>query len=110
MSQHFLLSAAARTLSLKKVYRGGEDKAYAMFRKFRWPQTDGAPVCPRCGGLDAYEFSTRRKAEHQTGKRRVVIVFRQRKGRTLTAVVRSEADGVAFIPGPHRSRRCHPRR
>ena len=39
----------------------------------------------------------RRKAEHQTGKRRVVIVSRQRKGRTLTAVVRSEADGVAFI-------------
>ena len=175
-----------------------------MFRKFRWPQTDGAPVCPRCGGLDAYEITTRRKfkckacrhqfsvtsgtifasrkmaftdmlaaicitvnaakgvsmlqlsrdldcqyktafvlahklrealaaetightlngtvevdgayfgghirpanyaedrvdrrlAEHQTGTRRVVITARQRKGRTLTAVVRSEADGVAFI-------------
>lgn len=204
MSQHFLLSAAARTLSLKEVYRGGEDKAYAMFRKLRWHQTDGAPVCPRCGGLEAYEITTRRKfkckacghqfsvtsgtifasrkmdftdmlaaicitvnaakgvsmlqlardldcqyktafvlahklrealaaetkahtldgevevdgayfgghirpanyvedridrrkAEHQTGTRRVVITARQRKGRTLTAVVRSEADGVEFI-------------
>ena len=204
MSQHFLLSAASRTLSLKDIYRGGEDKAYAMFRKLRWHLTDGAPVCPRCGGLDAYEITTRRKfkcrackhqfsvtsgtifasrkmeftdlvaaicitvnaakglsmvqlsrdldcqyktafvlshklrealaaetkghqltgevevdgayfgghirpanyaedridrrlAEHQTGKRRVVITARQRTGRTLTAVVRSEADGVAFI-------------
>jgi transposase-like protein len=204
MAQHFLLSAAARTLSLKDIYRGGEDKAYAMFRKLRWPQTDGAPVCLRCGGLDAYEIKSRRKfeckackhhfsvtsgtifssrkmsytdlvaaicitvnaakgvsmlqlsrdidcqyktafvlahklrealksetightltdvvevdgayfggyirpenyvedrvdrrkAEHQTGTRRVVITARQRKGRTLTAVVRSEADGVDFI-------------
>lgn len=201
MSQHFLLSAAARTLSLKEVYKGGEDKAYTMFRKLRWPLTDGAPVCPRCGGLDAYEITTRRKfkckacshqfsvtsgtifasrkmaftdmlaaicitmnaakgvsmlqlsrdldcqyktafvlahklrealaaetkhhtlageveidgayfgghirpannaenrvdrrkAEHQTGKRRVVVALRQRKGRTLTAVVHSEAEGV----------------
>ena len=202
--QHFLLSAAARTLSLKEIYRAGEDKAYGMFCKLRWPMTDGAPVCPRCGGLDAYQITTRRKfkckacghqfsvtsgtifasrkmdftdmlaaicitvnaakgvsmvqlsrdldcqyktafvlahklrealaaetathtldgdvevdgqyhggyirpanrvedridrrlAEHQTGTRRVVVVARQRKGRTLTAVVRSEADGVAFI-------------
>ena len=39
----------------------------------------------------------RRLAEHQTGTRRVVVVARQRKGRTLTAVVRSEPDGVEFI-------------
>ena len=39
----------------------------------------------------------RRKAEFQTGTRRVVIAACQRQGRTLTAVVRSEADGVAFI-------------
>lgn len=201
MSQHFLLSAAARTLSLKDIYRGGEGKAYTMFRKLRWHQTDGAPVCPRCGGLDAYEITTRRKfkckacshqfsvtsgtifasrkmaftdmlaaicitvnaakgvsmlqlardlgcqyktafvlahklreamasetkgqtldgevevdgayfgghirpaneaenrvdrrkAENQTGKRRVVVAFRQREGRTLPFVVRSEAEGV----------------
>ena len=53
MPQHFLLSAAARTLSIKAIYAAGEDKAYDTFRKFRWPQTDGEAVCPRCGSLDA---------------------------------------------------------
>ncbi len=199
MAQHFLLSAKARTLSLKAIYAAGEEAAYETFRKLRW--TDGAPVCPHCGGLDAYEISTRRRfkcsvcgkqfsvtsgtilasrkmsfvdllaaiciianaakgisalqlsrdldcqhktafvlahkireslaaetkgvslfgeveidgayfgghirpankaddrvdrrlAEHQTGKRRVVIALRQRKGRTLTHVVKHEAEGV----------------
>ena len=32
-----------------------------MFRKVRWPDTDGAPVCPKCGSLDAYEY--RRETE-----------------------------------------------
>jgi transposase-like protein len=27
----------------------------ATFRLVRWPNTDGKPVCPECGGLDAYE-------------------------------------------------------
>ena len=26
-----------------------------MFRNVRWSETDGEPVCPLCGGLDAYE-------------------------------------------------------
>ena len=39
----------------------------------------------------------RRLAENQTGKRRVVIVARERKGRTITTVTRQEADGVAFV-------------
>jgi transposase-like protein len=29
--------------------------AEMMFRKIRWPETGGAPVCPHCGGLNAYE-------------------------------------------------------
>src|SRR3954453_13531777 len=49
MSQHFLLSAAARTVSLKQVLRMEEAEAWAMFCSIRWPETDGAPVCPRCG-------------------------------------------------------------
>ncbi len=61
MAQHFLLSAAARTLSLRSVYQGGEDKAYETFCRMRWAETEGEPVCPRCGGLDAYTISTRRK-------------------------------------------------
>ena len=57
MAQHFLLSAAARTLSLKTIYREGEEAAYRRFRRLRWPETDGAPVCPACGCLDAYELA-----------------------------------------------------
>jgi transposase-like protein len=61
MSQHFLLSAAARTLSLGKVLRMSDEAAYDAFKAIRWPSTEGAPVCPRCGCLGAYEIATRRK-------------------------------------------------
>jgi transposase-like protein len=204
MGQHFLLSAKARTLTLRDIYRDGEDKAYKTFCEMRWQETEGKPVCPRCGCLDIYSITTRRKfkcaacshqfsvtsgtifasrkmaftdmlgavcifvnavkglsalqlardldcqyktafvlahklreslaaetanvkltgrvevdgavfgghvrpenvaseridrrlAEHQTGKRRVVVAIRQRKGRTLTFVVNHEADGVYHV-------------
>lgn len=61
MAQHFLLSAKARTISLKSVYQMGEDKAYAVFRVLRWPETEGEAVCPRCGCCDVYDIPTRRK-------------------------------------------------
>jgi len=38
----------------------------------------------------------RRRAEHQTGKRRVVVVMRERTGRTLPFVTMNEADGVVL--------------
>ena len=200
MAQHFLLSAKARTLSLRSIFAGGEEKAFATFCQLRWPETDGKPVCPRCGSLDHYttarkhfacrdcrkQYSVtsgtifasrkmsftdllaaiciimnaakgvsalqlsrdldcqaktafvlahkirealaseieretpdghveidgayfggyvrpanrkedrvdRRLAEHQTGKRRVVVTFRERGGRTFTHVTMQEADGV----------------
>ena len=31
------------------------EEAEATFRRLRWSETDGAPVCPNCGGLDAYD-------------------------------------------------------
>jgi transposase-like protein len=203
--QHFLLSAAARTLSLKAIYQAGEEAAYARFCEMRWPETDGEAVCPRCHHDEAYSIPTRRKfkcrschhqfsvtsgtifasrkmafvdllaaicitvnaskgvsmiqlsrdldcqyktafvlahklreamalevqtgevlnghievdgayfgghirpenrkedrkdrrlKEHQTGKRRVVIVMRERLGRTLPMITMSEADGVALV-------------
>ena len=203
MAQHFLLSAAARTLSLKAIYKAGEDAAYAKFCDMRW--TDGVPVCPDCGCVETYKITTRRKfkckacyrqfsvtsgtifasrkmafvdllaaicitvnaskgvsmiqlsrdldcqyktafvlahklreamalevqtgevlrghievdgayfggtirpenhkadridrrlKEHQTGKRRVVVVMRERLGRTLPMVTMAEADGVALV-------------
>lgn len=203
MAQHFLLSAASKTLKLKDIFKAGEEAAYAKFRALRWPETDGEAVCPRCGCCETYDIATRRKfkckacyhqfsvtsgtifasrklsfmdmlaaiciianaskglsavqlsrdvgvhyqtawvmahkirealaretsdatlsgtveidgchvggkirpanleanrvdrrlAQHQTGKRRVVIALRQRKGRTLTFVRGSEAEGVSI--------------
>jgi transposase-like protein len=61
MAQHFLLSAESRTLSLKEIYKGGEAKAYETFKRLRWSQTEGEPVCPKCGCLDHYDIPTRRK-------------------------------------------------
>ena len=61
MAQHFLLSAAARTLSLHSIFKAGEEAAYKTFCGLRWPQTDGEPVCPHCGSLDAYTITTRRR-------------------------------------------------
>lgn len=61
MAQHFLLSAASRTLSLKEIYKGGEAAAYSTFRKLRWPQTNGDAVCPKCGCVETYDIPTRRK-------------------------------------------------
>lgn len=61
MAQHFLLSAAARTLSLKSIYAAGEEAAYRRFCKLRWPETNGDPVCPRCCFSEAYAVVTRRK-------------------------------------------------
>jgi transposase-like protein len=61
MAQHFLLSAAARTLSLKAIYKAGEEAAYQTFRKLRWQETQGEAVCPRCGCTETYDIATRRK-------------------------------------------------
>jgi len=204
MPQHFLLSAAARTLSLVRVARMADEEARATFRMIRWADTNGEPVCPACGCLACYELRVRplfkcqgcgkqfsvtsgtifhgrklpvrdyllaialfvnaakgisalqlgrdlnvsyktayvlahklreamaadqaryqpkgeveidgayfgghvkpanrkenrvdrRLAEHQTGKRRVVVVMRERRGRTLPFVVRSEDEAVATV-------------
>lgn len=61
MAQHFLLSAASRTLSLRSIYKAGEDAAYRTFCEMRWPETDGEAVCPRCGHEETYDIATRRK-------------------------------------------------
>jgi hypothetical protein len=61
MAQHFLLSAKARSLSLRSIFAAGEEGAFETFCKLRWQETDGAAVCPRCGCLDAYTIKSRRK-------------------------------------------------
>lgn len=56
MAQHFLLSAKARTLTAASVWRMSDQEVEAAFRKVRWSQTEGEPICPACGGLDAYQM------------------------------------------------------
>lgn len=213
MATNFKLTTAARTISLKDVFQGGESKAYDLFRSLRWE--NGVAICPRCDHDQAYEIATRRKfkckachhqfsvtsgiifasrklsftdmlaavvivanavkgvsamqlsrdldvqhktawvwahklreamasetaghkldgtvevdgayfgghirpanlkedrvdrrlSENQTGKRRVVIAIRQRKGRTLSFVAKQEAEGVRLVSrNVHRSAEVH---
>jgi transposase-like protein len=59
MSQHFLLSTAARSLSLAKVARMSEEEARDAFRLIRWSDTNGEPVCPRCQCAAVYAYQAR---------------------------------------------------
>lgn len=62
MSQHFLLSANARDLSLMKLFTMSEDEAFESFKAVRWSDTDGEPVCPSCGNCGEHYFlKTRRQ-------------------------------------------------
>src|SRR5579862_3436577 len=60
MAQHFLLSSAARSLSLATVARMSDEEAWNAFRLIRWSDTQGEPFCPRCGCLDNYAYKTRK--------------------------------------------------
>jgi len=60
MSQHFLLTAAARTLSLSAVARMSDEEAHARFVAIRWADNGGKPYCPACGCLKVYAISTRK--------------------------------------------------
>ena len=60
MAQHFLMSAAARTLSLVDLCDLSEDAAHNMLCAMRWPDTDGAPICPTCSCAAVYTYRCRR--------------------------------------------------
>lgn len=49
MAQHFLLSSSARKLSLIKIAKMNDSQAVMTFRRIRWFDTNGVPVCPVCG-------------------------------------------------------------
>jgi transposase-like protein len=57
MSQHFLLSSAARTLSLTRIMRMTDDAARDTFKRIRWAATDGEPFCPHCGCMTVYTLA-----------------------------------------------------
>lgn len=60
MSQQFLLSAQARTLSLPRIMRMTEDQAFEAFKNIRWADNGGEPYCPHCGCVAVYTFAKRR--------------------------------------------------
>src|ERR1700730_12679039 len=57
LSQHFLLSANARSLSLASIMRMTDDEARNTFKRIRWSANDGEPFCPHCGCLTVYTLA-----------------------------------------------------
>jgi transposase-like protein len=49
MSAHFLLTAAARTLTLASVMRMSDEQVERVFIRLRWADNKGEPYCPHCG-------------------------------------------------------------
>ena len=63
MAQHFLLSSSAKTLNLLKIAKYTEKQAESYFRRVRWADTNGKPVCPRCGSLEYYNIKRQKVLE-----------------------------------------------
>ena len=59
MAQHFLLSTAARTLSLATVARMSDEEARETFKRVRWSDNGGEPYCPSCGCASVYGYKSR---------------------------------------------------
>jgi ribosomal protein L37AE/L43A len=59
LAQHFLLSSAARTLSLSAVARMSDEEARATFQQLRWADNGGEAYCPKCGRLKVTALKTR---------------------------------------------------
>ncbi len=59
MAQHFLLSAAARTLSVGVVARMSDEEARATFTAIRFAANEGQPYCIHCGCIALYAYRNR---------------------------------------------------
>jgi len=57
LAQHFLLSPAARGLSLAAIMRMDDPAAFAVFQNVRFAANGGEPFCPNCGCLKVYTLS-----------------------------------------------------
>jgi transposase-like protein len=55
MTQHFLLSSAAKSLTLGQVARMSDEEGERVFIRLRWQDGDGKPYCPKCGCVTVYE-------------------------------------------------------
>src|ERR1700740_447016 len=54
MTQRFLLTSAARTLSLASVMRMSDEEVEQTFVRLRWSDSDGKAYCPHCGCPTVY--------------------------------------------------------
>ena len=54
MAAHFLLTSAARTLTLASVARMSDEEAERVFVRLRWADNHGDAYCPHCGCLIVY--------------------------------------------------------
>jgi len=55
------MSARARTLRLIDLCDLSEDVTHKMFSAARWPDADGAPICPNCSCAAVYPGRCRRR-------------------------------------------------
>lgn len=60
MGQHFLLTAKARTLSLKSIMQMDDHQAHSRFQEIRWADNGGEPWCPHCECTAVYTYAVRR--------------------------------------------------
>ncbi len=87
-----------------------EARAFAKFKKLRWPDTNGAPVCPDCGGLDPWALVEGRKwkckgcALQFTATSRTIFSSRKLPFRKLLGVVALFANGVLGVSACRMSR------
>jgi transposase-like protein len=57
LSQHFLISPAARSLSIAVVLRMTAAEAFGVFKAIRFAANDGEPFCPHCGTVKTYTLA-----------------------------------------------------
>ena len=60
MPQHFLLSAEARSLSVREIFSLSEDSAFELFRELRWGKS-GKVACLVCGVGERHWFLPSRR-------------------------------------------------
>jgi transposase-like protein len=60
MSQHFLLTAEARTLSVLDVFALSDEEVFDLFRELRWGKGEEV-TCPDCGAVQRHWFLPSRR-------------------------------------------------
>jgi transposase-like protein len=59
VTQHFLISPAARSLSIAQVLRLSDEEAFTVFQRVRFGTNGGEPFCPHCGVAKVYTLAER---------------------------------------------------